>query len=196
MRNFFLVFAASSFLPACLPDPASLFYDSSESEAVEDQEYIYDEGTLDAGDSDGMDTEPFEELNATSSFTFAGQVIAKENVEGGDGDDDKDSGIDFGAQNLSLYCAESAEASAPLGYVRVSIEAFLPNQSDAVMSWQRRLEIPCAGNIDFKYWDLFEGHHYNVKIDHLDLENKVIKTDVGSFSVPEELKAAITFELK
>ena len=199
MRNLLLVLAASSLLPACLSDPAERLYSRlSDREAAQDEKY-------DDGDSlDGFTEKPsvlVQEPYATSAFSFDGLLVAKENVQD-DEDENEDEGEyedelnEFGPQNLSLYCVESAMAQEPIGYIRVSIEEFLPSQKDAVMSWQQRIEVPCAGKIDFEYRELFAGHHYIVKIDHLDLESKIVKTSTGNFSVPEEHSGPIPFELK
>jgi len=194
MRNFLLLLAASSLLVACLPDPAGIFYDSPTTNESVEEEGFYD------GESDSTDDFPDQVNNpvpndqvidATSSFSFPGQIVAKVKD---DGDDDET--IDFGRGDLSLYCAESIEADEPIGYIRVLIEAFLPSQQEAVMSWQQRLNVHCAGQIDFYYGNLSAGHNYSVKIDHLDLENKIIKTNTGNFSVPKDPTKSIPFELK
>jgi hypothetical protein len=102
----------------------------------------------------------------------------------------------FGADDLSLYCVEETASPKPIGFVKILIERFAPDEALAIESWQRRLDVPCAGKIDFKYYELFEGHSYNVKIEHLKLDLTSVKTISGSFTVPEGFSDHIPFELK
>lgn len=195
MRTLLLVIAASTILPACLPDPVFLFSEKQKERTSSD-------GFSNEG-NEASDLDTNEELpHALSSFVLDGTVIPKDNIEDSHADEYSDEEVSknyqyFGKNDLSLFCKESKAADELIGYLVVSVESAPTASPDKITeSWKQRLSLPCAGRIDLKYWGLTESHTYKFFVEQLALDGKTLKKKLsGSFKTLDPL-ATTVFEMK